>query len=242
MSKKLNTEEFIKLSQDKHGDKFCYKHTFYSGMRKKLKVTCNKHGDFETIAETHVRGICGGCNQCARESQALASSIRMKNKSRRGEDISTIIKYNHITGEMFWIKNTTVRNVIGMRVGNKAKNGYMECSISGKRYHLHRLAWLLYYGSFPDEQIDHINMDRSDNRIANLRQASACENQQNRTKQSNNTSGVKGVCWDKNSNRWKARVYAQRKLVAAKTFHNIADAKRWVENERTGHHKQYRRD
>ncbi|MCH6546434.1 MAG: HNH endonuclease, partial [Deltaproteobacteria bacterium] len=68
-------------------------------------------------------------------------------------------------------------------------------------YLVHRTVFYLSHGYLP-EQIDHINGIRSDNRIDNLRGANDCTNAYNRGLQSNNTSGVKGVCWYKSRDKW----------------------------------------
>lgn len=78
--------------------------------------------------------------------------------------------------------------------GTKDQNGYIKIKYMNKQYYAHRLAWLWVHGYFPEESIDHINGDTSDNRIVNLRETSHQCNMRNRKKHSNNTSGVNGVC------------------------------------------------
>lgn len=70
----------------------------------------------------------------------------------------------------------------------------------------HRLAWFLHYGEWPTCQVDHINGDRHDNRISNLRLASSSENQRNRKRPKNNTSGYKGVSWIEHYQMWQATI------------------------------------
>lgn len=73
------------------------------------------------------------------------------------------------------------RNVsIGENSGYLNPNGYIYISIKYKRFFAHRLAWRLYYGKWPKDQIDHINGNRSDNRICNLREVTSRQNCQNR--------------------------------------------------------------
>ncbi len=92
------------------------------------------------------------------------------------------------------------------RLGTKARTGYVHITIDGRTYPAHRLAWLYSYGDWPPEQIDHINRIRDDNRLANLRLASAGENMQNRELQRNNKSGCPGVHHYKKTNKWRARI------------------------------------
>jgi len=82
-------------------------------------------------------------------------------------------------------------------------NGYIKIFIDGKSHSAHRLAFLVIHGHMPDE-LDHINGDPSDNRIANLREATRRENQRNKGRYSNNQSGYKGASWHKSNGRWQA--------------------------------------
>jgi hypothetical protein len=75
--------------------------------------------------------------------------------------------------------------------------GYLIIKIKGNQYKAHRLAWFLYYGEFPKHNIDHINHNRADNRIINLRDVTQAENNKNNTKVINKDTGVYGVCLDK---------------------------------------------
>ena len=103
-------------------------------------------------------------------------------------------------------------------------HGYISITIDQKSYLTHRLAWLYVYGRFPPEQIDHINHDRVDNRITNLREATHHENQKNRAKNPRNTSGVVGVSWNKAVGVWQAMINVNRKQKYLGTFKNKEDA------------------
>jgi hypothetical protein len=89
--------------------------------------------------------------------------------------------------------------------------GYTYIGVAGKTYSAHRLAWLYVYGEFPSEQIDHVNMDRRDNRITNLRKASRVQNMGNRARPRNNTSGAKGVSFNKNAGKWLVSIQVAKK-------------------------------
>ena len=93
-----------------------------------------------------------------------------------------------------------------MVVGSVNGSGYIGTIITtdGKRksYRLHRLIWLLVYGYFPENVIDHINKDKTDNRIENLREVSQRCNLRNGRLRKNSLSGVKGVRWYKLGEIW----------------------------------------
>jgi hypothetical protein len=96
----------------------------------------------------------------------------------------------------------------GTVAGCLSTQGYWRLWVDGKHQLAHRIAFLFVNGRLPNEQIDHINGIKTDNRIANLREVSNQENGRNRKRQSNNKSGVNGVCWDAKRNRWQARITA----------------------------------
>lgn len=91
----------------------------------------------------------------------------------------------------------------GKIAGTPSGKGYLVVQIFGKLYRAHRLAWLLVTGAWPDNFVDHKNGNRDDNRWENLRSVTEAENQKNRGMNSNNSSGFKGVSWNKNSRKWQ---------------------------------------
>jgi len=133
------------------------------------------------------------------------------------ERLLEVIQYNPEDGTFF--RKTRVG---GMKPGEHAgcirNHGYRAIDVDGKRYLAHRLAWFYVHKKWPDHFIDHINMDRLDNRIANLREATKAENSRNVKKQSNNTSGYKGVTWSSGNKMWMAQIVSNGKRVV-KYFH-----------------------
>lgn len=120
--------------------------------------------------------------------------------------LKELLHYNPDTGLFTWKVSLSKRVKVGDIAGTVKNPGYLRIRIDGKPYYAHRLAWLYVYGAWPKDQIDHINGERTDNRICNLREATNAENQQNRKKQINNVSGYPGVYWNKSGQKWQARI------------------------------------
>ncbi len=97
--------------------------------------------------------------------------------------------------------STGVVSKYGKPVKAVNSNGYRTVRVGSKTIKCHRIAWYLTYGFWP-KQIDHINRDKTDNRLINLRACTRSTNSLNRKTNSNNTSGVMGVSYCKSRNNW----------------------------------------
>jgi hypothetical protein len=134
------------------------------------------------------------------------------------------LDYNPTTGIFNWKVSNNNRIKVHDIAGSVRKDGYIHIRINGKDYRAHRLAYLYITGSFPLNQVDHINHSRDDNRFSNLRLVSNQENQRNRSMRVNNKSGFTGVCWDKCANKWKAQIKANGKVKYLGSFTDLAEA------------------
>jgi hypothetical protein len=115
------------------------------------------------------------------------------------------LHYDSETGVFTW-KSPRPKVRVGNVAGKIGTHGYRRICLNYKLYEAHRLAWLYVTGVWPSAEIDHINHDRLDNSFANLRCASRTENLGNKSRQSNNKSGVKGVWYEKRRNKWIAEI------------------------------------
>ena len=93
------------------------------------------------------------------------------------------------------------------------KSGYRHVNIGGSHYVAHRIVFAIANGRWPIGEIDHINCVRSDNRPENLRESTRRQNSNNRLTSRNNTSGHKGICWDKQTGKWRARIYTSAGII-----------------------------
>lgn len=135
-----------------------------------------------------------------------------------------ILGYNSETGVFTWKTRRGARAFAGAVAGSLDRKGYQVIIINRRTYMAHRLAWLIMYGNWPLDQIDHINNVKSDNRLANLRQATGSQNLSNVPLTKRNKSGVRGVSWNPNRRKWVAEIRVNTKLKHLGYFEDIADA------------------
>lgn len=122
--------------------------------------------------------------------------------------IKDLVRYDPETG-LFHRRIASSRGPIGSVVGGNTK-GYTMLWVDGAKYSAHRVAWFLFYGEPALQIIDHVNGDKSDNRIVNLRLSDTNQNHWNKTKSKNNTSGFKGVGYHKSTGMWQAQIMARK--------------------------------
>lgn len=145
------------------------------------------------------------------------------------EVLRQLLRYEADTGKLFWLPRSGNQRWNSLHAGNEAftstgSHGYKRTTIFGNVYVAHRVAWAIQTGQWPTHEIDHVSGERSDNRWANLREATKSQNMHNSRKRKNNTSGAKGVSWDKGAGKWMAFITVNRKRHNLGRFKNIADA------------------
>lgn len=118
--------------------------------------------------------------------------------------------FEYRDGKLFWKTSRKNQIKINTEAGCVSTSGYCDIRVNNKLYRAHRLIFLMLKGYLP-KYIDHINRIKDDNRIENLRECTQSENLRNTKTYSNNTSGVKGVSWKKDKNKWQAFIYLEGK-------------------------------
>lgn len=125
------------------------------------------------------------------------------------EFVRSILDYDQETGVFRW-REKYCRSVLPGRIaGRTCGKGYRSISIKGKHYASHRLAWLHVYGEWPANQIDHINRDKTDNRIDNLRDVTGSENCRNRSCKYGHKTSARGVTRHKSG--WQAQICVSKR-------------------------------
>lgn len=149
-----------------------------------------------------------------------------------------LLRYEPETGKLFWLprplalfSDTRSFRTWNSRFAdaeafiNQAANGYRQGTLSGVVCLAHRVAWAIHHGAWPNGQIDHINGERDDNRMSNLRDVSRSINQRNRTRNPRNSSGANGVYLDRRRGLWVAEINIDGGRAYLGSFLDIDDAR-----------------
>jgi len=135
-----------------------------------------------------------------------------------------LLAYNAKTGAFLWKKDRGIKFLAGSVAGYTDPRGYTAICIDYRRHYAHRLAWLLSYGNWPAKQIDHINGNKTDNRLANLREATPAQNNANSKTHKRNKSGFRGVSWSTRDRCWRAFISFNRARRSLGDFQSAYEA------------------
>ena len=156
------------------------------------------------------------------------------------------LHYDKDTGVFTWTDSKLNSNKMrGKKAGTLSKVGYVSIGLTIETkthlYSAHRLAWFYVYGEFPKLQLDHINHDRLDNRISNLREVTNKENQRNVSMRKDNTSGYSGVWFNKVRKKYQAGIRVNYRRIHLGCFEKIEDAAKAAKEgrEHYGFHKNH---
>jgi hypothetical protein len=156
----------------------------------------------------------------------------MKNNNGKltQEQLKRILDYNPETGIFIHKLSPNGRIKKGHIAGTSGKDTYVKIKINFTLFLAHRLAWLYIHGYFPENDIDHVNRIKNDNRIINLREASRSCNIRNASIRSDNKTGITGIYYDSKHNRWVAGITINGNSQYIGRFKTLAEAAyaRWT--------------
>ena len=123
--------------------------------------------------------------------------------------LKELVSYNKETG--IFNRILPVANILPGPIHAKPnKIGYTRMHVDGRLYYMHRLAWLYVYGVWPTE-VDHIDGNKANNKLSNLRDGSHAQNMQNMSKKSKAVSGLKGAYYHPHCKMWQAKIRYQNR-------------------------------
>lgn len=140
------------------------------------------------------------------------------------EQLKQILHYDPETGVFRWkLVMANNRNKI-WGIAGSINQGYVRIRLKNKTYECHRLAFLYVTGFWPENDVDHIDGCRSNNKWENLRQATRKQNCENIKLRKNNTSGYRGVVWHKATGKWSAMVRHNKKAIWLGLYEDVKEA------------------
>lgn len=163
------------------------------------------------------------------------------------EQLRELLTYDPETGKLFWKPCARMTNSWNGKYPGKeaftadSGNGYRRGAIMQKNLYAHRVIWALHHGAWPEQEIDHINLNRSDNRIRNLREASRSENCRNTPRHFDGSSRFKGVSWNSGRGKWMAQIWIEGGRKYLGLYHSEEEAKQAYERAADGRFGEYHR-
>ena len=154
-------------------------------------------------------------------------------------DFKKMFSY-HPNGELIRISTINAKTKVGDIAGIVGKKGYKYLTIRGQKFYVHRIIWFLHHGYLPDA-IDHIDGNKLNNKIENLRVCTVTQNLCNSKLRTDNKSGIKGVAWFKPHQKWRARINLNKKEYHLGYFDSKEQAEQAVIIGRLKIHKEFAR-
>ena len=145
------------------------------------------------------------------------------------DDLRKLLRYEPETGKLFWKRNSIRGKAWNSRYADRQAftanhiSGYKWGTVGNRQLLAHRVAWAIHMDEWPT-QVDHINGNRQDNRLENLRAVDQLSNSRNAARKSNNKSGFCGVYWSNHWQRWKAHIGVNYRRLHVATSECIAAA------------------
>ena len=139
--------------------------------------------------------------------------------------IHEAVSYDPTTGIFTWAKTSSKKRLDGITAGWVDDDGYIMISIDKITRGAHQWAWFWMTGEWPKQTVDHKDRDPGNNRWDNLREADYSQQSGNTRMRSDNTSGIKGVSWDKSRGKWAANIHIKGRKVYLGRFDDLDAAR-----------------
>ena len=146
--------------------------------------------------------------------------------------------FDYVDGNLVF-KRDRWKSKVGKIAGTKDGKGYLRVRLNWNMYSIHRLVWMYHNGDFPKSLLDHIDGNRLNNKIENLREATHYENNVNSRKQIDNTSGYKNVTWRKDKQKWQVKCNSFGKTYYGGYYDDIEKAAEQANLLRNAVHGQF---
>lgn len=148
--------------------------------------------------------------------------------------------FDYRDGYLYWKSKVNSWTPVGKRAGTIRPDGYLDISINRKKHLAHVLIWVWHNGDIPDDMfIDHIDCNRLNNKIENLRLCTRSQNNQNALIRKDNSSGIKGVSLHKRTGKWQAHISVNSKLLYLGLFATKELAEEAITEARNIFHKDF---
>ena len=157
------------------------------------------------------------------------------------EVLQSLLTYDPSTGILAWKPNLPYakQRQAGKPAGTMSKGGYLRTSIGRRMYANNRIAWKMHYGTDPVGVVDHEDGDKLNNRIANMRDASQGKNTYNQVRRVDNTTGYKGVVFNRQRQRFTANLKVNGVAIKRRFFETPEAANDFVRAERERLHGDF---
>lgn len=148
----------------------------------------------------------------------------MKRGRPTADEVWDVLDYQSQTGRFRWRRPLTFHHQIGDDAGSKTRRGYIVIMLWGVSYPASHLAWLMHTGEWPAGMLDHEDLNKGNNRFANLRAATKAQNNANVGLRKDNTSGIKGVSFHRTKKRWCASISHEGRQIHLGYFQDAGSA------------------
>lgn len=154
------------------------------------------------------------------------------------ERLKDLLRYDSESGVFTWLQSKGTK-VAGQPAGHVCRDTGMYVTIDRRSYRAHRLAWFYMNARWPDLQVDHIDRNPNNNAWINLREATPGQNSRNTRISIANSSGVKGVRWNRQTEKWIAQIHCDGVMHVVGYFDDLVEAKQAIRSARERLHGEF---